>query len=930
MRPIFFALAFVASLYAATPGSPLFHASFDSQRPAWTTLRGTAATDPGVTHDGQMSMRVESGPASENGARDARVQSAPIELTIGKSYELSGWIRTEKLAVRDLDRSPIATGAALTMASMPYDVQSESLAGTRDWTQVHLRFTATRAHDSIVLAIAYGGTFEGKAWFSGVSLNEAPADVLPAWPAAAAVTRYGPAYRYPVGGWIYLHIEGTPYERGYQHGRLMAREIPQYMERCAAELDPHNKEKSWDLARTTVGALFLHGFDQEILEEMRGIADGASDAGARWQGRTIDLTDIAVVNTTVELSDLNDALRVTPNGLEGLHLTAPDYGNRKTDRDHCSAFAATGPATRDGRMVIGHITWWPLTLAEQTNVMLDIQPTTGHRVLMQSYPGGIESGTDWYQNDAGVVLTETTINQSPFNIHGTPIAFRARHAIQYGDSIDKVVELLSTKNNGLYTNEWLLGDARTNEIALFELGTYKTRLYRSSKNDWFGGTEGFYWGDNNAKDLAVRLEESPDPASAPSYAPYVPTNRDLKWQDLYREYKGKIDEHFGFLAFHTAPLVSATAMDAKVTNADMASHMMLWAEFGRSNQTERLPAKGDREEFAGNQGLYPSGYRLISVRQPMPAPSAPLANRTWIEDPPHQVYTDHLWKGWVLPASPADNWFASGSAAYYEDLAYRDLPKAMAAHWAEFRDLSLTAANPRQQFELETDKGVLFLDQLRRNMGNDAFFKLMTAFFAAHEGQAVSAQAFLDAAGAKFAVPADPGGPMYTISDLRGRLGSALLVYGTMAEAGANRYAAEELQKRFYGALETQVPIRKDFELSAEDFRTHDVVFVGRPETNSALAAYDSKLGLDSSGALFRIDGLDHASGYEGLALAAANPLDHHHMVLVVAGNSPLETVLLTKAEFDNTQYAIFDSGKPMASGFLMHPPAVTAAEARR
>src|SRR6185437_9345559 len=124
--------------------------------------------------------------------------------------------------------------------------------------------------------------------------------------------------------------------------------------------------------------------------------------------------------------------------------------------DHCSAFAATGPATRDGKMVIGHLTMWPLTLAEQTNVWLDIKPATGHRILMQSYPGGIESGTDWYQNDAGVVLTETTINQSPFNPNGTPIAYRARHAIQYGDSIDKVVEILSTKNNGLYTNEWLI------------------------------------------------------------------------------------------------------------------------------------------------------------------------------------------------------------------------------------------------------------------------------------------------------------------------------------------------------------------------------------------------------------------------------------------------------------------------------------------
>jgi hypothetical protein len=913
MRQFLVALALVASLPAATP---LFNASFDSPSPAWTTLHGVAGTDPSVTHDGQMSMRLESGP----GARDARVQSAPIALSIGKPYELSGWIRTDKLAVRDLDRSPIATGAALSMASMPWDVQSESVAGSRDWTRVHLRFTATRAQDSLVLTVAYGGTFDGKAWFSGVTLNESPANSNDAWPTASAVTTYGPAYRYPVSGWIYLHVEGKPYERGYQHGRLMAREIPQYMERCAAELDPKGRNKSWDLARTTASALFMHGFDQEILQEMKGIADGASDAGARFEGRPIDLTDILVVNTTVELGDLKDALSITPNGLEGLHLSAPDYGKSKREaQDHCSSFAATGPATRDGRMVIGHITWWPLTLAEQTNVMIDIQPTTGHRVLMQSYPGGIESGTDWYQNDVGVVLTETTINQSPFNINGTPIAYRARKAIQYGDNIDKVVEILSTKNNGLYTNEWILGDARTNEIALFEMGTYKSRLYRSSKNDWFGGTEGFYWGDNNAKDLSVRLEETPDPNAPPVYIPYVPTHRDLKWQELYRQYKGKIDEQFGFMAYHTAPLVSETAMDAKVTTADMASRMMVWAEFGRSNQTERLPSQADRNEYSGNNGLYPSGYRLISSG---PAPAAvtkasEAAAKISHPEPARTQYGDRLWKGWVLPASDADIWFASGSAAYYEDLDSKDLSKAVAAHWAEYRSLSSSAPNAKQQFELETEKGAIFLDQLRRDIGDDRFFKLMSDFFAAHKARAVTAQSFLDAAGVKFALPADPGGPLYLVSDIRQRLGSAMLVYGTMADAGSNRYAAEELQKHFYRALESAVPIRKDFELTEADLRTHDVIFVGRPETNSALAAFQDKLGLDASAGLFRLAGQDHASETEALAFAATNPLDRHHMALVMAGNSALETVRLTKADFYDAQYSIFDAGKEIASGFL-------------
>jgi Phospholipase B len=912
MRQLLLAIAFVAS---ARAGTPLFTASFDTPKPAWTVLRGTGTTDPAVTHDGQMSMRLE-----PDGNRDARVQSEPIPLTIGASYELTGWIRTDRLAVHDLDRSPIATGAALTMASLPFDVQSESLGGTRDWTRVHLRFTATRAQDSIALTVAYGGTFDGKAWFSGVSIEQAPSSGE--WPVPAAVTTYGPAYRYPVGGWIYVHIEGRPYERGYQHGHLMAKEIPQYMARCAAELDPVGKNKSWNLARTTAAALFLHGFDQEILEEMKGIADGASDAGARWEGRPIDLTDIVVVNTTVELGELSPALTVTPSGLEGLRLQIPKYDPNSVNRkpasalDHCSAFAANGTATRDGRMVIGHTTWWPLTLAEQTNVMLDIKPATGHRVLMQSYPGGIESGTDWYQNDAGVVLTETTINQSPFNRNGTPIAYRARKAIQYGGDIDQVVEYLSEKNNGLYTNEWLLGDAKTNEIALFELGTYKTRLYRSSKNDWFGGTEGFYWGDNNAKDLAVRLEENPDPNGAPTYVPYVPSDRDLKWQALYREHKGKIDEQFGFMAFHTAPLVSATAMDAKVVTADMAMRMMVWADFGKPNQRERLPSKAHQEEYPANDGLYTSGYRLIST-EPVPAGPAETQH-TAIENPPQQNYSDRLWTGWVLPASDADLWFASGSAAYYEDLDSKDLANAMAAHWAEYRTLSaFPDASPRQRFGLEMQKGVLFLDQLRRNMGDDRFFKLMADFFAAHKGRTVTAQSFLAAAGVSFSLPPDKGGPMYVASDIRVRLRSALLVYGTRTDAGANRYAAEELQKHFFASLEHAVPIRKDFEVTDEELRTHDVIFVGRPESNSALAAWQSKLGFESSGGLFRIAGRDYASETEALAFAAANPLDRRHMLLVLAGNSALQTVLLSKTDFSDTQYSIFDAGKEMASGFL-------------
>src|SRR5207249_2740373 len=83
-------------------------------------------------------------------------------------------------------------------------------------------------------------------------------------------------------------------------------------------------------------------------------------------------------------------------------------------------------------------------------------------------------------NDAGILLAETTIDQTRFDPAGVPLAGRARKAIQYGESIDAVVRLLSERNNGLYSNEWLVGDTKTNEVALYEMGTHKTKLRRSS------------------------------------------------------------------------------------------------------------------------------------------------------------------------------------------------------------------------------------------------------------------------------------------------------------------------------------------------------------------------------------------------------------------------------------------------------------------
>src|ERR1017187_9512284 len=95
----------------------------------WTTIRGSGIADSSVTHDAKKSLRVE--PAAGNS--DAAMRSAPIPLTIGKTYELTRGGRTQGLTVHDIDRSPIPGGAAVTIASMPFPVKAPAHSAGPDW-----------------------------------------------------------------------------------------------------------------------------------------------------------------------------------------------------------------------------------------------------------------------------------------------------------------------------------------------------------------------------------------------------------------------------------------------------------------------------------------------------------------------------------------------------------------------------------------------------------------------------------------------------------------------------------------------------------------------------------------------------------------------------------------------------------------------------
>lgn len=594
------------------------------------------------------------------------------------------------------------------------------------------------------------------------------------------VQRYGPAYRYSQDGWIVLHIEGAPYDRGYQHGRLLATEIADHVRCFAAEQSPKAPSDGWRQTRLLVNALFLRRIDKEFLEEMKGIADGATAAGARFDDRPLDVIDIVALNSWPEVETLDSGLEALPTGLEGIHFPRQQPRAMPAPKPmHCSAFAATGPATRDGKIVFGHITMFGLRPSYFYNVWIDVKPARGHRVIMQSYPAGIHSGLDYYMNDAGIIVCETTIAQTRFNGEGTALQSRIRQALQYADSIDKAVEILGKGNNGLYTNEWLLADIKTNEIAMFELGTAKSRLYRSSKNDWFAGTEGFYWGCNNTKDIDVRLETISALNDRPAHTVFAPSERDKMWVKLYKQYKGKIDADFGKLAFTTPPLAAFSSVDAKFTTTDMAKELKSWALFGPPLGRTWQPTFEQKQQFPDIKPLVSNPWTVLHGNPPAPATAGQIVaidldGKASTSGAARTPATQNVaaWHGTLLPKSDADIGLVVAFVDYErfvglenslrdeenktEPLSSEDLARLgleIAGARSSYRTallpgqpIPLTAikSDPTENawFKVASSRAALMLHELRAYIGHESFVTAMDRFGRQNAGKAVSMQDF--------------------------------------------------------------------------------------------------------------------------------------------------------------------------------------------
>ena len=114
-----------------------------------------------------------------------------------------------------------------------------------------------------------------------------------ALPAAAGETdnRLNGAYRNPVqAGWIFVHLEGSPADIGYQHGALLAPEIED--SKRAIELSvTHEVTHNWSELRTLSEKYFWPAVPQEYRDEIEGMVEGLRTTGSK-----LDALDLTTMN----------------------------------------------------------------------------------------------------------------------------------------------------------------------------------------------------------------------------------------------------------------------------------------------------------------------------------------------------------------------------------------------------------------------------------------------------------------------------------------------------------------------------------------------------------------------------------------------------------------------------------------------------------
>jgi isopenicillin-N N-acyltransferase-like protein len=236
---------------------------------------------------------------------------------------------------------------------------------------------------------------------------------------------YEKGYLEERSGILVLHLKGSPYEMGYQHGMLTKHLMGKSKEAFDEAIPPIKGGRigEWIVRRYLfwkLGKMEKH-VPEEFIEELKGMADSITE-------KKVNYREILLYHA---MRDIGQVLM-------------------------CSSFVALPQATKNRKLIYGR-NFDFLQGGSLENVVTFYEPDKGNSFVSIVWPGmiGIVSG----MNDKGLTVGILTAYSKDVSFDGIPSCFLMRKVLQYANNIEEAEGIIiQSKRTG--PNIILLADEK--------------------------------------------------------------------------------------------------------------------------------------------------------------------------------------------------------------------------------------------------------------------------------------------------------------------------------------------------------------------------------------------------------------------------------------------------------------------------------------
>lgn len=216
---------------------------------------------------------------------------------------------------------------------------------------------------------------------------------------AEVIKAEGKGFLEMVNGQKVLHVKGTPYEMGFQHGSLLKDDIQKNIAQHVTKPRPEQSERAAAFAQNL--PKLLSYIPQAYLDEMKGLAEGAG----------IPYQKVLQLNLFPEMF-------------------------------HCAGITINGPAAKDGQFYHMRVLDYGVGKGLQNSaVLIAAEPHDTNNFINVSYAGFIGSITG--MNGAKIALGE--IGGAGYgNWDGIPMSFLMRMVLEQATTLDEAKQIFAS------------------------------------------------------------------------------------------------------------------------------------------------------------------------------------------------------------------------------------------------------------------------------------------------------------------------------------------------------------------------------------------------------------------------------------------------------------------------------------------------------